>query len=213
LKDLTKLEETGAVINEVVTSQHDTGRVSEMFLTLKSNYRRYKNSSLFFRYLVSDLCWPTIHGMLEIMNMETIHDYSKRIYKYASDKEVNAVNQKGFLASCISHSTHRFTKGLKRYVKFSEKEHKIFVGCCFSLLANSTELVSTANIFKLMCDVFLRPIEDATTSNARETLQKMIELRPNDRTEIIKLINEVYPDALDDTESESESEENTGNIY
>ncbi len=74
LKDVSKLEEPGVVVNGVVTSKI--------------------------------LCWPTIHGMLEIINMETINDYSKRMYKYATEKEVNTINEKAFLASCISHSTH-----------------------------------------------------------------------------------------------------------
>ena len=169
LKELSKLEEPGVVVNEVVTSQHDTGRVSEMFLTLKNNYRRFTKTPLSFRYVVSDLCWPTIHGMLEIINMETINDYSKRMYKYATEKEVNPINEKAFLASCISHSTHRFTRGLKRYVKFSDKDHKIFVGCCFSLLANSTELAVTKEIFQLMCKVFLKHIEDETCIHARKS--------------------------------------------
>ena len=214
LKDVSKLEEPGVVVNEVVTSQHDTGRVSEMFLTLKNNYRRFTKTPLSFRYVVSDLCWPTIHGMLEIINMETINDYSKRMYKYATEKEVNPINEKAFLASCISHSTHRFTRGLKRYVKFSDKDHKIFVGCCFSLLAYSTELAVTKEIFQLMCKEFFKHIEDETCIDARESLQQMIELRPNDKTEIMKLIRKVFPDALDkDSESESENEEQTGNEF
>jgi hypothetical protein len=91
--------------NKVVTSQHDTGRVSEMFLTLKSNYRRYKNSSLFFRYLVSDLCWPTINGMLEIMNMETIHDYSKSYYDIITNKDYDLlISEKGLLSDSVSFS-------------------------------------------------------------------------------------------------------------
>jgi hypothetical protein len=42
----------------------------------------------------------------------------------------------------------------------------------------------------------------------------MIELRPNDKTEIIKLIRKVFPDAFEkDSESESENEEQTGNEF
>ena len=183
-------------MSETVTSQHDTCRIGEMFHLLKHNYKKVFGTALFFRYVVCDLSWATIHAMLETMNFELIDDFSKRIFKFASDKEVNLKSQKGFLASCISHTTHRFAKGLKRYVKFTEKEHKVFALCCFSLLANTTDLESTKSIFKLMCDAFLRSQDDDICRSSIQSLQIMIELRPNDRTEIIKCINEVFPQAL-----------------
>jgi hypothetical protein len=94
---------------------------------------------------------------LEVLNNETIYEYSQRIFTYyeIADKDVDIEKQKGFLASCISHSTHRFTMGLKRYVKFSSKEHKVFAACCFSLLANSTTLEASKLVFMLMCEVLL----------------------------------------------------------
>ena len=150
-----------------------------MFQTLKSNFEKFANKSLFFRYVVSDLCWPTIHAVLAVLNLETIHDYSKRIYKYCTDEDLNPLEQKGFLASCISHSTHRFTRGLKRYVKFADKEQKVFVGCCFSLFAQTTQLSETKLIFGFMCEVFLRPVNDDVCTKAREALQQLIAMRPN----------------------------------
>ena len=45
---------------------------------------------------------------------------------------------------------HRFSKGLKREVKFAEKEHRRFAIFCFSLLLNSIDLDSTKEIFKLI---------------------------------------------------------------
>ena len=207
LKDISKLSEPGAVVNETVTSQHDTGRLCDMFHSLSTNYSKLYDTDLFFRYIVCDMCWPTIHGALKVMNNETINEYSKRIYKYSTDKDVDPQRQKGFLASCISHSTHRYTRGLKRYVKFSDIEHKVFAVCCFSLLANSTELKTTKVIFSLMCEVFIRQMDDKTCSNARKALQQLIELRPNDKTEIIKCVNENYPGVfvIDTTLNETES--------
>ena len=143
--------------------------------------------------------------MLEVMNLQYIEDYARRIFQYAEmkEEEVDSSKQKGFLASCISHSTHRFTRGLKRYVKFSDKEHKVFAVCCFSILANATDLQTVKKIFKLMCETFITPFENDKSQKARKTLQNLIEQRPDDTTEIIKCINEVYPNLL---ESESESE-------
>jgi hypothetical protein len=79
-----------------------------------------------------------------------------------------------------------------RTIKFSKAA--VFL---FSLLANSTELAVTKEIFQLMCKVFLKHIEDEICIDARESLQQMIELRPNDKTEIMKLIRKVFPDALE----------------
>jgi hypothetical protein len=78
---------------------------------VKTGFKTLFEKSLFYRYVVCDLCWPTIHAMLGVMNLEEIEDYSRRIFRYANMKEedVDQMKQKGFLASCISHSTHRFT--------------------------------------------------------------------------------------------------------
>jgi hypothetical protein len=208
LKDVTKLHEPGAVVSETVSSEHDTGRLCEMFRLVRTNYQKVFDTCLFFRFVVSDLCWPTIHAVLEVLNNETIYEYSQRIFTYSeiADKDVDIEKQKGFLASCISHSTNRFTMGFKRNVKFSSKEQKVFAACCFSLLANSTTLEASKRIFMLMCEVFIRPNDDSKCIQARKTLQKLIEERPHDKSEIMKCINQVYPGLLDSDSDESECE-------
>ena len=50
---------------------------------------------------------------------------------------------------------HRFSRGLKRQVKFSDKEHRTFACLCFSLLLNCLDLESAKDIFKLICLVFM----------------------------------------------------------
>ena len=87
------------------------------------------------------------------MNMETFNDYCNRIYKYAKKEQAPDSKTKSFLASCCSHTMHRFTRGLKRQVKFEDNEHKTFAVLCFSLLLNSTDLESSEDIFKLICMV------------------------------------------------------------
>ena len=201
------------MINETITSQHTTRRLLDMFNLLKSNFKFVFDTSLFFRFVVCDLCWPTIHAMLEAMNLETIFEYANRIFKYSSDKEVDSTQQKGFLASCISHSSHRYARGLKRYVKFYDKEHNIFSACCFSLLANTTDLETTKRIFKLMCEVFLRRFDDQTCSSSRLALQHLIELRPNDKTDIIKSINENYSDFVVELTNSQSDDSKPKNIF
>lgn len=105
LKDVSKLRDPGAVVSETVSSVHDTGRLCDMFRTLKTDFKKVYDTQLFFRYVVCDLCWATIHAMLEVMNLENIEDYARRIFQYAEmkEEEVDSSKQKVFLASCISH--------------------------------------------------------------------------------------------------------------
>jgi hypothetical protein len=155
LKNLSDLEIPGVVVNETITSRHDTDRISEILLLLKNNYRR-KFGSLYFRLIGMDLSWATIHATLEVLNMETINDYSNRIYKI-SKKEIDIDNKssnKSYLASCCSHTMHRFTRALKRQVKFIDKNNETFAVLCFSLLLNSLDLASSKDIFRLICIVF-----------------------------------------------------------
>ena len=62
---------------------------------------------------------------------------------------------------------HRFTRGLKRQVKFLEDELKSFAVFCFSLLLNCTDLESSKSIFELICIVFLNEYTDNTVEKAR----------------------------------------------
>ena len=153
LKNLNDLNEPGVIVSETSTSKHDCARIGEMFHLFKSNYKKKFDSFLKFRIVGMDLSWATIHAALEMLNNETIEEYAKRIYEYSKVTTVDFV--KSFLASCCSHTMHRFTRALKRQVKFLEKEHRTFAVLCFSLLLNSLDLESSKQIFQLMCIVFL----------------------------------------------------------
>ena len=84
LKNFNNLNEPGITVNETSTSQHDSPRISEMFLLLKTNFRKKFGIAPKFRILGMDLTWATIHAALEVLNQETIEEYSiqfKRILK------------------------------------------------------------------------------------------------------------------------------------
>ena len=153
LKNFEDLNKPGIVINETITTRHDTTRLGEMFFFLKCNYKKKFGSPLLFRIIGMDLSWATIHASLEIFNQETVEEYAKRIFEYSQSTTDEFT--KTFLSSCCSHSMHRFSRGLKRDVKFLEKEHRYFAALCFSLLLNSLDLDTSKHIFKLMCTVFL----------------------------------------------------------
>ena len=143
LKDASDFEKPATIINEVITSRHDTCRIGEMFHLLKHNYRKLFDTTLSFRLIVLDLSWASIHAALEVLNMENVEEYSQRLFNYASLKANDSSRVKSFLSSCVSHTMHRFTRGLKKHVKFFNNECKTFAVCCFSLLVNCTDLESS----------------------------------------------------------------------
>ena len=195
LKDLSDFQKPSVIINKVITIGQDTCRLSEMFLLLKHNYRKLFDTALVFRLIVLDLSWASIHAILEILNMETIEEYAKRIYKYASEAACDNVPLvKSFLSSCVSHTMHRFTRGFKRQVKFINYELRTFAVCCFSLLVNSTDVDLTKQIFSLMCKVFNSEFTDDSVSQSILSLQALIQLRLEDATEIKKICQETFND-------------------
>ena len=70
LKDFSDLNQPGVVINETITSRHDTSRISEMFQLIKSNYEMKFETALKFRIIEMDLSWATIHAALAMFNTE-----------------------------------------------------------------------------------------------------------------------------------------------
>ena len=74
LKDASDFDKPGTIINEVITSRHDTCRIGEMFHLLKHNYRKLFDTTLSFRLIVIDLSWPSIHGSLDVMNGESVEN-------------------------------------------------------------------------------------------------------------------------------------------
>jgi hypothetical protein len=146
LKDASDFNKPGTIINEVITSRHDSCRIGEMLHLLKHNYQKLFDISLSFRLVVLDLSWASIHAALETLNMESVEEYSHRMLNCSIQKSDVAVSfrVKSFLSSCVSH---RFTRGLKKHVKFFNNECKTFAVCCFSLLVNCTDLESSKRIF------------------------------------------------------------------
>ncbi len=197
LKNASDFDIPAVIVNEVITSRQDTCRIGEMFHLLKYNYKKVFDTSLNFRFIVSDLSWATIHAALEIMNLETVEEYAVRIFKYASDNNMDQARFLSFLSSCVSHTMNRFTKGLKRHVKFLDTESKTFAVCCFSLLVNCTDLVTSKRIFNLICIVFKSEFLDENVIQARQALQALIQLRPNDAIDVKSCIQEIYKDGLD----------------
>ena len=52
LKDASDFNKPGTIVNEVITSKHDTCRIGEMFHLMKHNYRKLFDTTLSFRLIV-----------------------------------------------------------------------------------------------------------------------------------------------------------------
>ena len=74
LKNFGDLNQPGVTVSETSTSQHDSPRISEMFLLLKNNYRKKFGTAPKFRILGMDLSWGTIHAAFEILIGETVEE-------------------------------------------------------------------------------------------------------------------------------------------
>jgi hypothetical protein len=68
LKSFDDINKPSVVVKEMITSNHDTLRLSEMFLALNFNYKKRFGENLVFRIIGMDLSWATIHAALNILN-------------------------------------------------------------------------------------------------------------------------------------------------
>jgi hypothetical protein len=74
LNSFVDLNKPSVVAKEMITRNHDSLRLSEMFLSLKFNYKKRFGENLIFRIIGMDLSWATIHAALNILNLETIEE-------------------------------------------------------------------------------------------------------------------------------------------
>ena len=123
-------DKPGTIINEEIISRHDTCRIGEMFHLLKHNYRKLFDTTLSFRLIVIDLSWASIHCSLDLMNGETVEEYSHRIFNFPLNKLIETVSLRvrSFLSSCVSQTM--IHKSTKKHVTFFYNECKTLAVCC-----------------------------------------------------------------------------------
>ena len=111
--------------------------------------------------------------------------------KSFAEKQPTAAARKSshlLLASCCSHTMHRFTRALKKLKIFGEASHFSFAVFCFSLLVNCTDLKTSVAVFSLICITFKSHVDDELSVNARTKLVRLIEQRPAEREELEHVI-------------------------
>ena len=94
-----------------------------MLLTTQAAYgHRYPNDAKLCYLIVLDLAWASIHAACTV-NRESFVDYNRRIWRLANGDQSAIMKDKFLLASCASHTMHRFTRALK-IKKLFKKEFK-----------------------------------------------------------------------------------------
>lgn len=103
-----------------------------------------------------------------------------RVYSYSKIEQESKKNQcKSWLASCASHTMHRFTVQIKKKVNFIDDYFKNFAIFCFSLLLNCTTLNASTIIFQHMVQTFCQEYTDEEVINSIDILKTFIEERPD----------------------------------
>lgn len=155
VKNLANIKAPALPVAEKVSSSHNTNAIEELFNKFIFDYKSvYPNEKLIFRLFQSDFSWAIMHAALRAFNSETMEAYSIRVFELANEKTSIDHPTKLWLSSCTSHTMGRFTRSLKKKVKFVDKEQREFAICCFTLLIDCLELASATSIFKLLVQAF-----------------------------------------------------------
>lgn len=113
----------------------------------------------------------------------------EKIYQVSTnDKSIKNLNC-SWLASCCSHTFHRFTKALRKTHIFKDDRLRYELATlCFSLLLNTTELKASMLIINKICYVFLSKSFSVVQREASDFLQDAIAERPTDIQQIKSII-------------------------
>ena len=190
------------MVAEYITSRHDSFSIGYFFNVLKNAYfKAYNKEKLYFRLVVVDYCFATIHAVLNSLNNEDIYDYAERVFKLASGK-TGMTHEKSWLSSCAAHTMHRFTKGLKKHFSKLDEQARFFYGYIFSLMLNCKSLEGLKSYFKSLATICYSKYITADCQTEMSKMQDAIEKRPIDKVNDIisnELSNESILDYLSRT--------------
>lgn len=182
-----KITENQVLLGELISSAHDMSYISQFLLKMKNDYLSIYNN-FNFRLVVTDWSWAMIHSIVEQINRQDIHEYAQFIFDFAKgDSEIN--QNKSYIILCASHVMKNVADHLRK-LKFSEFIHK-YACFCFSLLLNSTHLVHSSEIFRLICIVFLSKNKTKLVVESINEISKLLAEQP-DYDLIEKTINKDF---------------------
>ncbi|CAF1110079.1 unnamed protein product [Brachionus calyciflorus] len=105
LKNAKTIDQTnGAVLlSEMTTSIQDVSQLTSFFFKTKFEYEKNNKDKFRFRMIVTDMCWALVHSIIDVLNRETVIEYSKSVFEMASgNMTLNQINSKSWLTSCAA---------------------------------------------------------------------------------------------------------------
>lgn len=216
IQDLEHLSESRYLLaSETTTSSHDTHSLSSQLLRFRTTFMSlYKKEKRICKMFAQDMSWAGWHAACDILNRESIIEFQDRMFELAKGDTTVCPDHIVLLVSCGSHTANRVSRAIKKHkiFKASETENKNFSLHCFSLMMNSVDLETHSQIFELMCLTFLSNNWTPECENAKKSLEKLIELRPQLEIEIKKIIQEAETPPLPTSTEEDEEDANEGEI-
>ena len=140
-----------------------------------------------------DYSWASIHATLMGFNNQSIGDYMELVFNYATGSSNIDSSNCSWLASCCSHTLHRFTKALRSQKIFKDSKESFELACfCFSLLLNTTDLESSILIFYYICSCFGCQWSTKSQHNAKDFLLDAISELPTEKDEVKTIMRKFF---------------------
>jgi hypothetical protein len=199
VKESLKNDSPSILITEMASSSQSTKAIAEMFQKTKYNFKSVFSSvtNLQFKLMITDYSWATMHAAVEIFFIVDIFEHSERVFelsKIKSNEDSKEIYKLlSWIASCASHTMHRFVRSLKKKKIFNareEKEQQRFVIYCSSLLLNSKDLDQILLVFEHLCYAFFSEYESNDCVNSTQILKSLIKDRPANEIDLKKIIDE-----------------------
>jgi hypothetical protein len=91
-----------SVIAEMSTTRQDVYRISDFFRCLKTDNENLYSQPLFFRLIVCDYLWTSMHSIVEAFKNQKMEEYCKKVWELSTN-QIEANNHTWFI-SCTSHT-------------------------------------------------------------------------------------------------------------
>jgi hypothetical protein len=177
------------LVSELSSSRQNVYAITLFLRFLKQDYESIYFQRLYFRIICIDYAWASTHAILEVLNLDDIFSYSKRIFRMAQQEKFEP-GERTWIVSCVSHTMHRFSRGMKQLFKdktYLNKKELCFLS--FSLLLNSVSLESIQIIWTNIVVFFLSFKRHEKFENAYDNLREFIKERPREMCEELENVS------------------------
>ena len=108
-----RLSESVMPVAEMLTAEHDTKSISIFLKEIKSFVLQETNTWPFFKAIVIDWSWPSIHGIAFEWNNMKVNQYLDITYDYlVNNKKPSNIT---ILLTCVAHVIHKISKNIDKH--------------------------------------------------------------------------------------------------